>query len=68
MLKPQQANQWEAGVKVDLFNGRLNLTASYYDIEVDKLVRDDQVTLNGSTYNIKSAGWEHSTAKDLKWS
>jgi iron complex outermembrane recepter protein len=53
VLKPQQANQCEAGVKVDLFNGRLNLTASYYDIEVDKLVRDDQVTLNGTTYNIK---------------
>ncbi|WP_262895692.1 TonB-dependent receptor [Pedobacter endophyticus] len=33
-FKPQQANQIEAGVKTDLFHNRLNLTASYYNIEV----------------------------------
>lgn len=33
-MKPQQADQKEGGVKLDLFNHKLALTASYYDIEV----------------------------------
>lgn len=53
VMKPQQANQWEAGVKVDLFNGRLNMTASYYDIQVEKVIRDEQITRDGNNYNIK---------------
>lgn len=53
IFKPQQANQWEAGVKVDLFNGRLNMTASYYDIQVKKVLRDDQINIDGTNYNIK---------------
>lgn len=53
VLKPQQANQWETGVKLDLFRGRLNLTASYYKIEVSNVVRDEQLVRNGVSYNIK---------------
>lgn len=34
-LKPQQANQLEGGVKLDLFNGKLSGTFSYYDIKVE---------------------------------
>lgn len=53
VLKPQQANQWETGVKLDLFSGRLNLTASYYEIEVSNIVRDEQLVRDGANYNIK---------------
>ncbi len=40
-FKPSQANQWEGGVKVDLFNGRLNSTVSYYHIKVDNVIHND---------------------------
>lgn len=33
-LKPRQANQWEAGVKVEAFSKKLNATFSYYDIKI----------------------------------
>ncbi|NSL86999.1 TonB-dependent receptor [Chitinophaga sp. Mgbs1] len=37
--KPEQANQWEAGVKLDLLQGKLSSTISYYDIRVkDKVI------------------------------
>ncbi|MBN2733107.1 MAG: TonB-dependent receptor, partial [Balneolaceae bacterium] len=38
---PEQANQWEAGVKANFFNGRLTATASYYDITVSDIIRQD---------------------------
>lgn len=38
-LKPEQANQLEGGVKMDLFGGRLTSTLSYYNIKVKDLVR-----------------------------
>ncbi|PXY46531.1 TonB-dependent receptor [Flavobacterium hydrophilum] len=34
VLKPQQANQLEGGLKLNLFNGKLSSTLSYYDIQV----------------------------------
>jgi len=37
--KPEQANQWETGVKVDLFEGKLTSTVSYYDIRVKDVLR-----------------------------
>lgn len=40
-FKPQQANQAEAGVKLDLLNGRLISTVSYYDIRVKDVLRTD---------------------------
>jgi len=40
-FKPEQANQWEAGAKVNLFGDKLFATASYYDIRVsDRVVGD----------------------------
>lgn len=33
-FKPQQANQLEGGVKLDLIDNKLNATISYYDIKV----------------------------------
>lgn len=38
-FKPQHANQWEAGVKLDLLHNKLNATISYYDIEVSNIKR-----------------------------
>lgn len=38
-FKPEQANQWEAGLKLDLFNGKLTSTLSYYDIKVKDILR-----------------------------
>lgn len=41
LFKAEQANQWEGGVKMDLFQGRLSGTLSYYDIQVKNKVRSD---------------------------
>jgi TonB-dependent siderophore receptor len=38
-FKPEQANQLEGGVKVELLGGKLNGTLSYYDIKVKDKVR-----------------------------
>lgn len=40
-LKPQQANQLEAGVKLDMLSHKLTLTASYYDILVTNMTRTE---------------------------
>lgn len=37
-FKPEHANQFEVGTKVDLFNNRLTATLSYYDIKVSDMV------------------------------
>lgn len=39
IFKPEQANQFEAGVKIDAFHGKLGSTISYYDITVRDIVR-----------------------------
>lgn len=38
-FKPEQANQWEGGIKLDIFRGKLNTTISYYHIQVQDIVR-----------------------------
>lgn len=40
-FKPEQANQYEFGVKGDLFNHKLVGTISYYNIDVKNMVRED---------------------------
>lgn len=52
IMKPQSANQWEAGVKTNFWNNRFNFTASYYDITVNNMTRDISVTQGGKDYNI----------------
>lgn len=42
-LKPEQANQIEGGVKLDLFDGKLSGTVSYYDIKVKNIVRPSTI-------------------------
>jgi iron complex outermembrane receptor protein len=39
LAKPERANQWEAGVKLDAAGGRLSATFSYYDIRVKDRLR-----------------------------
>ncbi|KAA2241755.1 TonB-dependent receptor [Chitinophaga agrisoli] len=39
VFTPEKANQMEAGVKLDLFDGKLSSTLSYYDIKVKDIVR-----------------------------
>jgi iron complex outermembrane recepter protein len=38
-FKPEQANQVEGGVKLDVLDGRLSSTLSYYSIQVTDIVR-----------------------------
>ncbi|WP_316735198.1 TonB-dependent receptor [Pedobacter aquatilis] len=52
IFKPTQANQIEGGVKVDIFQNKLNITASYYDIKVDNITRGESIVRNGTNYNI----------------
>ena len=40
-FKPEEANQWEGGVKANAFGGRLSGTVSYYDIKVRNVLRTD---------------------------
>lgn len=51
-FKPQHANQFEAGVKMELFEGRLSFTASAYDIEVENMTRTEAIVVDGSNYNV----------------
>ncbi|MFD2571756.1 TonB-dependent receptor domain-containing protein [Spirosoma soli] len=39
--KLERANQFEAGIKLDAFNGKLSSTISYYNIRVNDLLRND---------------------------
>ncbi|WP_443939183.1 TonB-dependent siderophore receptor [Pedobacter sp. MW01-1-1] len=49
-LKPQEANQYEGGIKTDLFSGKLSFTASYYDISVSNMTRTEEVNVGGTNY------------------
>ena len=40
-FKPQYANQWETGVKIDLWEHRISSTISYYNISVSNVTMDD---------------------------
>ena len=46
VFKPEQANQWEIGLKGDIFNHKLVGTISYYDIQVQDMVRTDPNDVN----------------------
>lgn len=40
VARPEQANQFEGGVKLDAAGGRLSATVSYYDIRVENRLRN----------------------------
>lgn len=50
-FKPQHANQFEGGIKTDLFQGKLSFTASYYDISVTNITRLESELINNATIN-----------------
>lgn len=43
VLDPQYGNQWEGGIKFDLFNTRLNGSISFYNIDVTNSTRTELV-------------------------
>lgn len=49
--KPSQANQWEGGVKTDLFENKLSATVSYYNIDVKNALR----SVNSSAVQLQDA-------------
>jgi len=51
-MKPQRANQAEIGVKTQLFNDKLQFTASYYSILVNNMSRTIDVKKDDQSYNI----------------
>lgn len=55
-LKPQQVDQKEAGVKVDMFDHKLALTASYYDMLVTNMSLG--ITVNGLNVTIQDGEQE----------
>lgn len=50
-LKPQFGNQWEAGVKFNLFNNKLSGSISLYDIAVTNSTRID--VINGRNFTVQ---------------
>lgn len=59
---PEQANQWEVGVKTDLLKDRLFATASYYDINVKNKVIGDATNF----YNYIQGGKVESKGYELE--
>lgn len=59
-FKPEEANQSEGGVKLDVFDGKLTGTFSYYNIKVTDIVRQDIDHPNFSIQNgtQRSKGFE----------
>lgn len=52
-FKPSNANQWELGFKMDLLDGKLSSTFSYYDIKVKDVIRLDP---NRAGFSIQDGG------------
>ncbi|WP_276482715.1 TonB-dependent receptor [Paraflavitalea pollutisoli] len=59
-FKPEHADQKEFGVKTNLFSGKLNATASYYDIKLSDRVMPDATNPNNVTQGgkVRSRGFE----------
>lgn len=57
---PEQANQFEVGLKTNLFNNRLDATISYYNIQVtDRVITDPSSPFNKiQGGEVKSKGFE----------
>lgn len=51
-FKPQRSNQWEVGVKGNLWRNKVNFTVGYYDILVDNMLRTDVVYRDGKPNNV----------------
>lgn len=63
IARPERANQWEGGVKLDAAGGRLSATVSYYDIRVKDRLRvlgytPEFVAINAQDATQRSKGVE----------
>ncbi|MFD2035000.1 TonB-dependent siderophore receptor [Belliella marina] len=60
IFDPQHANQWEIGIKTELFDGKVTGSVSYYDIYVQNVTRPDpdRVGFSIQDGNITSKGIE----------
>ncbi|GLB48218.1 TonB-dependent receptor [Neptunitalea lumnitzerae] len=63
---PEHATQIEGGVKADLFNNKLALTASYYDITVRDIVRSVPDPNNIGVFNAVQDGTQNSKGLELE--
>jgi iron complex outermembrane receptor protein len=59
-FKPQHANHWEGGMKMDLIKGKLAGTLSYYNVNVTNIIRPDPEKVGYSVQdgNAISKGFE----------
>ncbi len=67
IFKPQQANQWEAGIKTEILGDKITGTVTYYNIYVKNVTRAHP-TLVGYTVqdgNISSKGFEADIVANL---
>ena len=51
-LKPQHAKQYEGGVKLGLIDNRLQITASYYNIQVQNMNRTEVIVRDSVNNNV----------------
>lgn len=60
LFDPERANQWEAGIKTNLIENRLSITASYYDIKVSNKTMPDSSNINNTVQGgeVYSRGFE----------
>lgn len=63
VLKPQFGNQWESGLKMDLFKNKLSATISYYDISVSNILRTE--VIGGKTFGFQD-GSQSSKGVDVE--
>ncbi len=67
VFKPQHANQFEGGVKLELLNNKLNVTASYYDIRATNMVRTEPTIIDNKSYNVNvQDGTQYSKGVELE--
>ncbi|MRG44257.1 TonB-dependent siderophore receptor [Chitinophaga sp. SYP-B3965] len=52
VLDPQFGNQWEGGVKVDILDGKLNGSLSYYNISVSNSTRTE--VIDGKNFTVQN--------------
>ncbi|MFY9160038.1 TonB-dependent siderophore receptor [Aquirufa ecclesiirivi] len=60
ILTPEHANQWEVGVKTNLYKDKIALTASYYNILVSNKSMSDPNNINNTIQGgeVESKGFE----------
>jgi iron complex outermembrane receptor protein len=65
IAKPERANQWETGVKLDAAGGRVSATVSYYDIRVANRLRPAPTAANPSAQLQDADQWSRGAELNL---